>query len=202
MIQICAPKDQNISGRQKYFKGMRDQTKTSLIFSLGLIMIASSASFVYFTQPCSFPNICSGHVNTVTLASATLYAGSTSFQSNRGKASFMFTLNNPGAETYISSLSMWQDNQTIYYGNSTSVIATITPENSIQISAWKLRGNQTNEVNFSIHSLVNSISSGMVTSFSFYPDTSTPMNFTKDEVWNYSIQCTNGQSVSGSLIAQ
>ena len=110
---------------------MKDQTKVLLILSLGVIMIAGSAIFVYSTQPCAFPNVCSGHVTTVTLASATLYAGTTAFSFIPAKVSFVFALNNPGDVTYISSLSMWQDNQTIRYPNnpnSTSAITTITPK--------------------------------------------------------------------------
>jgi len=46
------------------------------------------------------------------------------------------------------------------------------------------------------------LASGKVSSFTFYPEYSTPLTISKDQVFNYVISFQNGQSVSGSLIAQ
>ena len=171
-------------------------------------MIAWTVLFVLdLEQPCDFTfNACSGYVKTTTLSSADLYAGSTTFSSNLSKAaSLQMVLNNPGAETYVTSLSITREAaMPVTNVNATPRLiatTTTTSSNGITIATWS-RENSTGQIDFAIHSQANVIANGTVTTVSYYPRTSYPMNITSGETWGFAIYFANGDSISGSLIAQ
>jgi hypothetical protein len=144
-----------------------------------------------------------GAVKTVTLTSADFFGGLTaSSSSDPAKASLVVSFYNPGADTYISSISVREfGNITVTYPNSTIVMTTIASK-GIVVTTWQSSGNSSNQIDFSVHSPANLLNSGTVSSFSYYPRTSSPVNITAGDEWNYKIIFANGQSVSGSLISQ
>jgi hypothetical protein len=188
---------------------LKFRRKAFVILSLEAIVVAGTVLFVLdLRQPCDFAfNACSGVVKTTTLSSAYLYAGNTLSYSNKAKlASLQLSLNNPGAETYVTSLSITLEasiiitnvNATPRQVNTTTSTSSST---GITIATWSSE-NSTSQIDFAIHSQVNAIAPAGVNTFSYYPRTSSPMNITAGETWGYAIYFANGDSISGSLIAQ
>jgi hypothetical protein len=182
---------------------LNSQTQGVLILSIAVVGLAGTALIIIGAQNCGgyIVDYCSGTVKTVTLSSANLYDGTTAV-SSANASSLLMSFNNPGSETYITSLSIWQATTTVTYPNSTSVITKIYPENNVTITSWQDSTDSTGQINFSVHSNATELLSGKVTSFSFYPRTVSQINITADETWNFVVDFANGQSVSGSLLSE
>jgi FlaG/FlaF family flagellin (archaellin) len=127
------------------------------------------------------------NVKTVTLSSATLYGGVTASSIIAATSSVTVSLNNPGSATTITSITL-----------TGSGISTITN--------WQLAAaSGTNTVNFAatyVNGGANAMGPGAVTSFTFFPWSGSSQSITTGQTFNYVINFANGQSVSGSLIAQ
>ena len=132
------------------------------------------------------------NVKTVTLSSATLYGGLSATgatgtpASQAATSSLVFALNNPGSATYITSL-------------------TLTGAGIASINNWDnttLATVATNTIVFATSAPNNAMNAGQVSSYTYYPSAPTPEGITTGQVFNYVINFANGQSVSGSLIAQ
>jgi len=141
------------------------------------------------------------NVKTVTLSSATLYGGTAASSAAVGTSSLTFSLNNPGSNSYITSITV-------------TGAGLLTP-----ITAWDnssaIRGS-TNTVNFGSASMAangcptptwnnNVLCPGQVSSFTLYLEqgASNPgVAITTGQTFNYVMNFQNGQSVSGALIAQ
>jgi len=135
------------------------------------------------------------NVKTVTLSSATLYGGLSATgatgtpASQAATSSLVFALNNPGSATYITSL-------------------TLTGAGIASINNWDnttLATVATNTIVFTAsHPNNNAMLAGQVSSYTYYPSANTGAQegITTGQVFNYVINFANGQSVSGSLIAQ
>lgn len=126
------------------------------------------------------------NVKTVTLSSATLYGGTeaAAIGPTGGPPTtttyISFALNNPGSGTYIDGMTL-----------TGSAIGTIsTWEDSTGAALSTLQTGTNNQMN-----------GGIVTTFTVYPY-GTSQNIVTGQVYNYVINFANGQSVSGSLIAQ
>jgi hypothetical protein len=129
----------------------------------------------------------SSNVCAVTLTSATLYTGVTDSPSSSATSNFTFVLNNPLASTTIISLALTG------YGLS-------------QISSWSSTPNGKNPIDFqssySGHG-ANAVNATSNMSFTFYPFTNSSVErINASQIYNYVIFFANGQSISGSLIAQ
>ena len=128
------------------------------------------------------------NVKTVTLASATLYGGVTADPITLATSSMTLALNNPGSASSITSLTL----------TGTGLNAPVT--------VWSTTSSTASQITF-VNSYnansPNAMSPGQVTSFTFYPVTlSGSVPVTTGQTFNYVINFANGQSVSGSLIAQ
>jgi flagellin-like protein len=127
------------------------------------------------------------NVKTVTLTSATLYGGITANGSNAATASLTFSLNNPGSATAITSITLTGSGITPVTGwNKASGTASASDSWTTVYSA----------------SAENAMTAGAVTSFTFYPWGANTQSITTGQTFNYVMNFANGQSVSGSLIAQ
>jgi hypothetical protein len=183
-------------------------------------------SFMEKYYPCDV-YVCTGTVDTVTLAMAYLYSGSLANSTSGATAYLYFSLNNPKSTTYITSLTLsssdvTQVTQNTFY-NGTS-LETVTDGTVVVYSTISERGNNNltttlwdndshpssshNLINFnskSSSSEVNAIPSGTVTTFTYYPAVTASSSSEKilsGQVYNYVITFANGQSVSGSLAAE
>jgi len=119
------------------------------------------------------------NVKTVTLSSATLYGGTeaAALAAPLATASYIvFSLNNPGSASTITGI-------------------TLTGSGITSVTAWETSGG------VSYSPAVNAMGGGQVTSYTVYPF-GTAQSITTGQVFNYVISFANGQSVSGSLIAQ
>jgi flagellin-like protein len=126
------------------------------------------------------------NVKTVTLSSATLYGGVSATAASAATSSLVFALNNPGSATYVTSLTL-----------SGAGIATI--------STWDNTTAATgggNTISFASSTGNNAMNAGTVSSYTYYPSAASAESITTGQVFNYVINFANGQSVSGSLIAQ
>jgi hypothetical protein len=202
---------------------MKTGTKTQVLLIASIMVFAGaiyiSLDIVNTVWPCEF-NICSGNVKTVTLASAYLYSGNLSTSSRNATASFTFSLNNPGSTTYITSLtvsssgvttvSTWYNrtrSQTVINSINGTIIAFIPGSGgNLTITQWADNSEASvfsNNVNFSSSDTGNNVlGSAKATSFTFYPEGSSAQRISAGQVFDYIISFQNGQSVSGSLIAQ
>jgi flagellin-like protein len=133
------------------------------------------------------------NVKTVTLASATLYGGISGLTSklDRNTTSLGVSLNNPGSATTITSLEL----------TGTSLT---TP-----LQAWNFTTGQSSQSSAAGYVFGTGTSptapdmlAGQVNSYTFYALAATYLAVTTGQTYNYVINFANGQSVSGSLIAQ
>ena len=162
-------------------------------------MIVTSALFLIgSSQPCFS---CSGAVKTITVISGTLYGGLTASVSESGTAYFSLSLNNPGLETYITSLSIWQvTTQTM--GNANSTTISSFSGSAFVVSTWQSTSNSSDVINFSAPTPENILASDGPSTFSFYPRTASQMSIATGESWSYTINFANGQSIGGFVIVQ
>jgi len=146
------------------------------LLGLGIAAVAGVYAFYY-----SAPSCCVDNVRIVTLSSATLFSGTPTNASDRGTSAFAITLNNPGA---ISSISL----------------ITITGYNlTSQVVVYRcFDGTDCEPISSSNVPLPSGLTHFDTNSSAFYLSAS----LTEGQVYNYVINFANGQSVSGSLIAQ
>jgi flagellin-like protein len=121
------------------------------------------------------------NVKTVTLSSATLYGGTENAAVGAVSASssyVTFSLNNPGSASSITGI-------------------TLTGAGISSVTSWETSAGSTYS-----DGVQNNMAGGQVTSYTFYPVNAASQTITTGQVYNYVIAFANGQSVSGSLIAQ
>jgi flagellin-like protein len=129
------------------------------------------------------------NVKTVTLSSATLYGGVTADAITTASSSLTLSLNNPGSASAITSLTL----------TGTGLPAPVTTWSGVATAG----GAQIVFINsYNSLSVYNALSPGQVTAYTFYPSTAASEPITTGQTFNYVINFANGQSVSGSLIAQ
>jgi hypothetical protein len=151
---------------------------------------------------------CNDIVKTVTISSAFLYGGLTESSSNLTEANLFISFNNPGAETYITSLSitlvvtMTTTNVNANPQLTSATTASASSNNGVTIVTWRGSENSTSQINFSANSQANALASDKLTTFDYFPRTVSPMNITAGEVWDDEIMFANGQSDFGTIVAQ
>jgi len=128
------------------------------------------------------------NVKTVTLSSATLYGGVAAYGAGQATSSISLSINNPGSATTVTSITLTGTG----LGNP--------------ITLWSTTSTTDNSVNFAAAYVTNGANAmlpGQVSSFTYYPmSTTSAQPITTGQTFNYVINFANGQSVSGSLIAQ
>ncbi len=166
---------------------MRKKAVTPVIATI--ILIAGTLVLALVVGAYTF-GLFGSNVKTVTLSSATLYGGvSQDSTPTTASSSLTLSLNNPGSSSAITSVTL----------TGTGLSSPIT--------TWSTTAayNAANVIIFvnSYNSLSpNALSPGQVTSYTFYPVTASSVPITTGQTFNYVINFANGQSVSGSLIAQ
>jgi flagellin-like protein len=166
----------NVRGRSK--KGVTPVIATIILIAGTLVLALVVGAYTF--------GLFGSNVKTVTLSSATLYGGVTASSSVAATSSLTLAINNPGSATTISSV-------------------TLTGAGISPVSSWdtsSASGTAGSTVNFATQSNANAMAAGAVTSFTFYPWSSSSQPITTGQTFNYVINFANGQSVSGSLIAQ
>jgi FlaG/FlaF family flagellin (archaellin) len=127
------------------------------------------------------------NVKTVTLSSGTLYGGVSADPVTTATASLTLSLNNPGSATVITGITLTGAGITSVTGWDTASIPSAAP--TLQFTGYTAGS-------------PNAMGPGAVSSFTFYPWAATSQNILTGQTFNYVINFANGQSVSGSLIAQ
>lgn len=152
-----------------------------------IILIAATIVLALVVGAYTF-GLFGSNVKTVTLSSATLYGGAEtpplSAPPTTGGTYLVFSLNNPGSSSSVSGV-------------------TLTGSGIPSVNSWDISGSgATTAVNFAatIGGAPNALPGGAVTAYTLFAvGTGT---ITTGQVYNYVINFLNGQSVSGSLIAQ
>jgi flagellin-like protein len=186
----------NANARMKCSKKAVTPVIATIILIAGTLVLALVVGAYTF-------GLFGSNVKTVTLASATLYGGLTASQSAAATASLSLSLNNPGSATTITSITLT--------GTGLSTPVTLW---SLQAGAITGSGSATT-ISFAAAYTSpggpgNAMYPGQVTSFTFYPVSGSSssgvgtiqQSITTGQTFNYVINFANGQSVSGSLIAQ
>jgi len=166
--------------RMKYSKKGVTPVIATIILIAGTLVLALVVGAYTF-------GLFGSNVKTVTLSSATLYGGVTASASATATSSITISLNNPGSATTITGISL-----------TGAGITTVTTWQQAAASG-------TNTVNFGqayTAGSPNAMGPGAVTSFTFYPWSAASQPILTGQTFNYVINFANGQSVSGSLIAQ
>jgi hypothetical protein len=142
--------------------------------------------------PCLFGcGLYGSNFKTVTLSSATLNAGKTASSSSAASSSLVISLSNSCSQTilYVNSLSLTGSSiPTITHWNRNA--QPNSTSNLIVLDANYPSGNSIAVVPASMRP------------FTFYPVSDPTQNITRGQVYNYVLNFANGQSISGSLIAQ
>lgn len=160
-----------------------------VLISIAAILAAGGLSILIGSNT----NNCGGgfgiygcNVQTITLSSVILNNGTTASYSSVATSSLVFALNNPHAETTISSL-------------------TLTGYGFSQITSWSTTTNGKNLINFQSpysKDSGNAVNSSSISTFTLFPFANQTENIVRAQVYNYVIGFSNGQMISGSLIAQ
>jgi flagellin-like protein len=128
------------------------------------------------------------NVKTITLTSGNLAAGVTGNSTKSPSAYLTMSLNNPGADTYISSLTLTSSSL------SSSIITWAPVAGTTGCTAGSFTADSTS---------FNDVGAGKVSPLTFYPcPASDQVPITSGQTFNYVINFANGQSVSGSLLAE
>jgi flagellin-like protein len=132
------------------------------------------------------------NVKTIQLNSATLFGGplpASASCSTTGAAYISLALNNPGAATNISSITL----------TGSSLPSAVVPVGANAI--WTTRGGACLPI---VAATQPGVSAGAVTTLNvfFQSGSATVGTLTTGQTFNYVISFVNGQSVSGSLLAQ
>jgi flagellin-like protein len=132
------------------------------------------------------------NVKTITLTSGNLAAGVTGSSTVAATAYLTMSLNNPGADTYVSSLTLTSSSLT------SSIVSWCAPTSSGGAPAAGCTA-----IVFTADTVgANDVGAGKVTPMTFYPQSSSSVPITSGQTFNYVINFANGQSVSGSLLAE
>jgi hypothetical protein len=188
------------------------------------ILLCAFVFLLVWSFELSIPTItrdlyCSGVVKTITLSSAYLYSGQAATNSAFATSSLLISFNNPGSNTRITSLVLWSGsttttnrfyNGTQFYpaGNGTIFVAVSGGGTNVtMITSWDNSTQPSSAGNlilFNSSQLGNNVlSSGRVASFTYYPESfGSPLLIAKGQIFNYAVSFSNGDSISGSLIAQ
>jgi flagellin-like protein len=158
-----------------------------------IILIAATIVLALVVGAYTF-GLFGSNVKTVTLSSATLYAGNEwatsqpngSSTSVNGISYITFSLNNPGSLTTISSVTLT--------GSGISSVSTW--------NIWNATSSVFKAVGFGTGGKYNQMPAGTVTPFTFYVVGTANQAITTGQIYNYVLNFQNGQSVSGSLYAQ
>jgi len=159
--------------RMKYGKKGVTPVIATIILIAGTLVLALVVGAYTF-------GLFGSNVKTVTLSSATLYGGTevVAIGPPAGTSAYIvFSLNNPGSASTITGI-------------------TLTGSGVTAVTNW-----EDNEGTTYSNGVDNAMAGGQVTSYTFYPF-GTAQSLTTGQVFNYVISFSNGQSVSGSLIAQ
>ncbi len=162
-----------------------------------IILIAATIVLALVVGAYTF-GLFGSNVKTVTLVSATLYGGVTAVANSSSPAtsSISLSLNNPGSASTISSFTL----------TGTALTSPITVWSTAALYVNGGGNPSSTQVNFAaayVANGANAMAPGAVSSYTFYPTTkTTATSITTGQTFNYVINFGNGQSVSGSLIAQ
>jgi len=132
-----------------------------------------------------------GGMSSVTLSAATLEAGVTESPNSKATAALIMTFTNPGPTTTITFINM-------------------TGTDISNVTVWYQQLNSTNPSSFSqvdfrakyVKGGENALAANSFLSCEFYPWTNSPETIGSGKTYNYIIGFANGESVSGSLVAQ
>jgi hypothetical protein len=170
---------------------MKNRTKAVTPVIATIILIAGTLVLALVVGAYTF-GLFGSNVKTVTLSSATLYGCVSSSGTKNATSSLTLSLNNPGSASYITSLTMT--------GTAISSITGWCPNGDIVAAGG------CTQVAWTAVGASNQMPPGVVTSFTFYPSSvgavQASQSITTGQTFNYVINFANGQSVSGSLIAQ
>ena len=178
-----------------------------IFVALVLAAAIGSTGFYLMSTNCMFDG-CTAMVKTTTLSSAYLYSGVTAYGSGQATANLVMTFNNPGPTTYISSLSLSGGYEPQVGSNAnvtprliTTTSTSTTSTSGLLITSWQ-NSSSSSTIDFQIYSANNKLASEKVSFFDFYARTTSPVTLTDGYVYSYAVYFTNGDSISGSLIAQ
>ena len=165
---------------------MRKKGVTPVIATI--ILIAGTLVLALVVGAYTF-GLFGSNVKTVTLSSATLYGGVTASAAIAATSSITLSLNNPGSATTVTGVTL--TGAGISTVNAWDTGSAASPAASTVSFAQPYgAGNP------------NAMGPGQVTSFTFYPWSAASQSILTGQTFNYVITFANGQSVSGSLIAQ
>ena len=135
------------------------------------------------------------NVKTVTLPSATLYGGYADPSAGQTPSYVTFSLNNPGSGSAITGVTITGSAiiSVVAFNNASSTGSCSGTCSSVFSGVSSASGSQTANI---------LLTGGQVSSYTWYLAGSFDQPVTTGQTFNYVVNFANGQSVSGSLIAQ
>jgi flagellin-like protein len=162
-----------------------------------IILIAATLVLALVVGAYTF-GLFGSNVKTVTLTSATLYGGVSASATVVATSSLSIALNNPGSQSYITSLVLTGTGFATPVSNWDNTSAVSAAGNTITFTSASIQAAGCPSATWNN----NVMCPGQVTTFTFYPEAAASVSVTTGQTFNYVINFQNGQSVSGSLIAQ
>jgi hypothetical protein len=128
-----------------------------------------------------------GNISEITVSEAVLYSGESATSSSAATASLLIGFYNPNSTTYMTSMVL----------ESADFLApVIVWDNSSAAST------ASNQVSFSSIHIGNTISRGLTSVFTLYPESPSSVTLVSGETYQYVVFFANGSYVEGSLVAQ
>ncbi|MDG6999819.1 MAG: hypothetical protein JRN15_11965, partial [Nitrososphaerota archaeon] len=190
----------NIPMRSSFKKLFMTIFLVTLVAASSLTVLTNDFGYAYTNCGGAF-GLYSCNVRTITVSSITLYGGTTASGTLLATSNMSVELNNPEAPTTITELSL---------APSTAYSFSSPSTDYSQILHWSATSNSKDNINFSARYFVggaNSINASSVNRYVFYPVSTENGPIVEEEIipsqtYSYQINFANGQSISGSLIAQ
>lgn len=126
-------------------------------------------------------------VSNITVAEASLYGGASATSSSQGTASLLLAFNNPNSSTFITSIILVSP-----YGPT--------------INAWDNTTSASSAANLvvfsSSHPGDNAVPGAQISFFTFYPESSNPIQLPHGQTFQYVVYFASGFFLAGSLVSQ
>ncbi len=163
--------------RKNSRRGVTPVVATILLISSTLVLALAVGAYTF--------GLFGSNVKTILLENASLYSGAevaTLGNPSQTSSYISFNLNNPGASSKISSF--------VLTGSAITAVGT-----------WEIVNGSFAGFVQGIPSQFNLVYAGTVTPFTYYPF-GVAQSVISGQLYSYTIDFTNGQSITGTLIAQ
>lgn len=163
---------------------MRRRSESAVTPAIATMLLITATLVLALVVGAYSSSLLGPNVDQVQLVSILLYDGDTADNiTTTASASLILVLKNPDVATLISSIEL------------------SSPALDVPITSWSVTDAPQSGNSFFVNGQ-NELAGGSTNSFTIYPVQSPPMDISVGGTFDYLIEFSNGQSISGAIIAQ